>query len=208
MELQYYGANCVRLSGRKFSIVVDDNLAKLGLKPATKAGDISLRTNAQVPAPKEALFSADMPGEYEISGVIIHGVAARAHMDEEGKMSSTIFTVEAEDVKVAVVDHIYPDLSEDQLEQIGMVDVLIVPVGGNGYTLDATGALSVIKKIEPKLVIPTHYADKAIKYEVPQAELADALKNLGMEPIEAAAKYKIRPSELAESTKLVILERT
>jgi hypothetical protein len=34
--------------------------------------------------------------------------------------------------------HIYPELSEDQLEQIGMVDILVVPVGNSGYTLDAS----------------------------------------------------------------------
>jgi L-ascorbate metabolism protein UlaG (beta-lactamase superfamily) len=204
VELQYFGANCVRLSGRKFNIMADDNLAQLGLKAVIKPADISLRTSQAIPPPKEAVFSADMPGEYEIAGAIIHGVAARAHMDEEAKHTATIFTVEAEDTKVALIGHIYPNLSDEQLEQIGTVDVLIIPVGGNGFTLDGAGALEVIKKIEPKVVIPTHYADKAIKYEVAQAE---ALKNMGMEPAETVAKYKIRPGELSDSTKLVVLER-
>ena len=179
MELTYYGANCVRVNTKKASIVVDDNLAKLGLKSITKPTDITLHTFKDVPT-TDSQFMADMPGEYEISGVIIHGVPARGHMDEEGKHSATIYTIEADDLKVAVIGHIYPELSEDQLEQIGLVDIAIVPVGGNGYTLDGVGALKVIKAIEPKIVIPTNYADKAIKYEVPQAELADALKNLGM----------------------------
>lgn len=207
MELQYFGANAIRINARKFSIVVDDNLAKVSLKSVTKPADISLRTSLLIPEHPETAFSAEMPGEYEISGAIIHGIAARAHMDEEGKLSGTIYTVEADDSKVAIVGHIYPDLSEEQLEEIGMVDVLIVPVGGNGYTLDGAGALSIVKKIEPKVVIPTHYADKAIKYEVPQAELADALKGLGMEPSETVSKYKIRPAEPADNTKLIVLER-
>ncbi len=207
MELQYFGANCVRLSGRRFNIVVDDNLDKLGLKSVTKPTDISLKTSSLMPDPKASAFLADMPGEYEIAGAIIHGVAARAHMDEDGKHTATIFTVEAEDAKVAVVGHILPDLNDEQLEQIGMVDVLIIPVGDHGYTLDGAGALELVKKIEPKIVIPTHYADKAIKYEVPQAELNVALKGLGMEPSETLDRYKIRPGELGDSTKLVILER-
>ena len=207
MELQFFGANCIKLIGRKFTITVDDNLASLGQKSVTKPTDISLRTSLLVPEHKEASFSADMPGEYEMAGAIIHGIAARAHMDVEGKTSATIYTVESEDTKVAIIGHVFPDLSEQQLEDIGMIDVLVVPVGNSGYTLDGAGALSIIKKIEPKLVIPTHYADKSLKYEVPQVELAEALKGLGMEPSETLAKYKIKPGELADSTKLIVLER-
>lgn len=207
MELTFYGADCLRLSAKKAQIVVDDNLAALGLKSVTKPTDISLRTNKMLPKHTEAVFQAEMPGEYEIAGVVIHGIAARAHMDEEGTKNAVIYTVQADDSKVAIIGHIYPELSEDQLEAIGMVDAVVVPIGGNGYTLDAAGALNIIKQIEPKIVIPTHYADKAIKYEVPQAELADALKNLGMEASEKAAKYKIKPGELSDTTRLVVLER-
>jgi len=92
-------------------------------------------------------------------------------------------------------------------DQIGLVDIAVVPVGGNGYTLDGTGALSVIKKLEPRVVIPTHYADKAVKYEVGQAELAVALKNLGMEASETLDKYKPKAGELSDTTHLIVLER-
>jgi L-ascorbate metabolism protein UlaG (beta-lactamase superfamily) len=207
MELQYYGANCLRLSARKAQIVIDDNLVKLGLKPVTKESDISLRTNRMFPEHPEAAFRAEMPGEYEISGMVIHGIAARAHMDEEGTKNAVIYTVQADDTKIAILGHIHPELSEEQLEAIGMVDVAVVPVGGNGYTLDGVGALNVIKQIEPKVVIPTHYNDRAIRYEVAQAELADAVKNLGMETAETVAKFKIKPAELSDTAKLVILER-
>jgi len=206
VELTYYGANCLRIVTKKAAVVVDDNLAGLGLKSVTRPTDITLHTFKEVPT-AESQFMADMPGEYEISGVIIHGIPARAHMDEEGKHSATIYTVEDDDLKVAVIGHIYPDLSDDQLEQIGLVDIAVVPVGGNGYTLDGLGALKIIKAIEPKIVIPVHYADKAVKYQVPQAELADALKNLGMEPAETLDKYKPKPADLTDTTRLVILSR-
>jgi L-ascorbate metabolism protein UlaG (beta-lactamase superfamily) len=207
VELSYYGANCVRLAAKKAQIVVDDNLALLGLKSVTKPTDISLRTSQSFAEHSDTVFRAEMPGEYEIAGVVIHGIAARGHMDEEGKKSAVIYTIQADDTKVAIIGHIYPQLSEDQLEAIGLVDAAIVPVGGNGYTLDGTGALNVIKQIEPKVVIPTHFSDKAIRYDVPQAELADAVKNLGMEVSETAAKFKIKPGELSDTTKLIVLQR-
>lgn len=207
MELQFYGANCLRLTTSKASIVVDDNLDKLGLKSITKADDIALRTSRTLIPESSARFTADMPGEYEISGFIINGIAARSHMDEEGKQSAVIFTIESTDLKVAVIGHVYPELSEEQLEQIGMVDIAVVPVGNSGYTLDGLGALKVIKQIEPKVVIPTHYADKAVKYEVPQTELPEALKALGMEPTETLSKYKPKTAELTDTTRLIILER-
>lgn len=206
MELQFFGANCIRLSTKKAHIVIDDNLSELGLKSITKLDDISLRTNRSVPD-HLSRFSADMPGEYEIAGVIIKGVAARAYMDGEKEATSVIYTVSADDIKVAIIGHIYSELSEEQLEQIGLVDVAIVPVGGNGYTLDGAGALMVIKQIEPKIIIPTHYADKEIKYEVPQQELSEALKVLGMEPTETVAKYKPNPGVLTDATHLIVLER-
>jgi L-ascorbate metabolism protein UlaG (beta-lactamase superfamily) len=206
LELQYYGANCLRLTTKKAQIVVDDNLAEVGLKSVIKPTDISLRTNVQIPA-HEAQFTADMPGEYEVADVVIHGVATRSHIDEEGKKTATIFTVTADDLRVAIVGHVFPELSEQQLEAIGIVDILIIPVGGNGYTLDGVGALKVIKQIEPKVVIPVHYADKAIKYEVPQADLTEAVRALGMETAETLDKYKPKLTDLTDTTKLIVLNR-
>ena len=118
-----------------------------------------------------------------------------------------IYKLQFEDTRVCILGHVYPDLTEDQLEEIGIVDILITPVGGNGYTLDGVGALSLIKKIEPKLVIPTHYDDKALKYEVPQQPLSEALRGLSMDPKEAVAKFKPKPAEYGETVQLKVLER-
>ncbi len=208
MEVQYFGANCVRLSTKKLTIVVDDNLASIGQKSIVKTSDIVLLTSSLVAEPKvDAKLVIAMPGEYEVANVSILGVAARSHMDEEGKTSATIFKVTADDVRTVVLGHIYPDLNETQLEELGRVDVLIIPVGGNGYTLDSLGALKLIKKIEPKIVIPTQYADKALNYEVPAQTLEDALKGLTMEPKETVPRLKIKPGDFDDTTSLVVLER-
>ncbi|HZP55211.1 MAG TPA: MBL fold metallo-hydrolase [Candidatus Saccharimonadales bacterium] len=206
MEFTYFGANCLRISTKKAQIVVDDNLAKLGLKSITKPTDISLQTHVGLGDTK-AQFTANMPGEYEVSGVVIHGIGARAHMDSDADKNAVIYTIASDEMKVAILGHVYPDLSEAQLEAIGLVDIVVVPVGDNGYTLDGTGALQVIKKIEPKIVIPTHYADKAINYEVPQVELEEALKNLAMEPADTVDKYKPNRADWTDTAKLIVLER-
>lgn len=209
MEIQYFGANCVRISTKKASVIIDDNLADLGQKSVTKNGEIALFTGAHGDSsPKtEEKIVIDKPGEYEVSDVSIRGIAARSHMDEEGKNSATIFKIVDDDIKAIVVGHIYPELDDDQLEAIGMVDVLILPVGGNGYTLDGIGALKVIRKIEPKIVIPTHFDEKGFAFPVPQQPLAEVLKSLAMEPKETLPKLKVKPVELTDTTQLIVLEK-
>ena len=207
MDIQFYGANCIALSTKQARVVVDDNLSDIGGKSVTKAGDIALFTMAHGEPTQEPKILIDQPGEYEVSGVSIYGIPARAHIDETSQRTATMYKLLTEDLKVLVVGHIYPELTDKQLEQIGMIDVMIVPVGGNGYTLDAVGALKLIKKIEPKMVIPTHYDNGKLSFPVPQQPLADALRALAMEPKETVSKLKVKPSELSEVTQLVVAEQ-
>jgi L-ascorbate metabolism protein UlaG (beta-lactamase superfamily) len=207
MELEYFGANCVKITTKKASLVIDDNLEQLGLKPVVKPRDIAVYTSANEGTNQQAYFTISAPGEYEVSDVSVQGIAARAHMDEEGTKNAVMYRFVIDDIRVAVVGHIYPELSDEQLEAFGMIDVLFVPVGGSGYTLDGLGALKIVKKIEPKIVIPTHYADSHIKYEVPQTELAEAVKALGMEISETHDKLKFKSTDLTDAMKLIVLKR-
>lgn len=207
MELTYHGGNCLKLSSKKASLVFDDNLADIGLATVTKPGDIALFTAAHGSSSAEVKLVIDHPGEYEVSDVSVNGVAARAHIDEADSQTATMFRIVADDVRIVVLGHIFPELSENQLEALGTVDVLIIPVGGNGYTLDPIGALKLIKKIEPKMVIPTHYAEKGVSYPVPQRELADALKEMAMEPAQTVPKLKLKAGEMGDTTQLIVLEK-
>ncbi len=207
MDLQFYGANCVSLTHKGSRLVIDDNLAELGAKAVTKADDVALFTGSQHPAVNARLVF-DGAGEYEVVDISVIGIAARAHIEEEGQFGATMFKLVIGDQNVLFTGHIYPELSDTQLEAIGRVDVLIVPVGGNGYTVDPVGALKLIKAIEPKLVIPTHYADKTLKFPVPQQDLAAVLKELGMEPKETVGKLRLKPGELTDVTQLIILEKS
>ena len=206
MDMQFYGANCIVLSGKNNRVVIDDNLTSLGGKSIGREGDICVFTGDHDPVASKPKIVIDMAGEYEVSNVSVFGIQARSHMDEVGKKSAVMYKITWGDVKVLVTGHIYPKLTEAELEMIGLIDVLFVPVGGNGYTLDATGAMQIIKQVEPKMVVPTHYADKALDYEVPQMELEDALKTLGMEPKERTTKLQFKPAEVSDATQLVVLE--
>src|SRR5258708_25325063 len=181
MDVQYYGANCVVLVNKDVRVVVDDNLEELGAKPVTKQGDVALFTGPHKDVSDLARLVIDQPGEYEVSGLSIVGIPAQGHMDLPNTQGTTMYKIMANDVTYLLSGHIYPSLSEAQLEAIGMVDVLFVPVGGNGYTLDSTGALELIKKVEPKLVVPTHYAEAGLHYPVEQQPLDEVLKNLRLE---------------------------
>jgi L-ascorbate metabolism protein UlaG (beta-lactamase superfamily) len=207
MDLQFYGANCISFTHKGSRIVIDDNLADLGAKSVTKPDDVALFTGPHGEAGL-ARLTFDSPGEYEVSDVSVIGIGARAHIDEENTLNATMFKLVTGEVSILVTGHIYPELTSDELEAIGIIDLLIVPVGGSGFTVDPAGALKLIKDIEPKLVVPTHYADEALKYVVPQQELSNALKELAMEPKETVSKLKLKHGELSDITQLILLEKS
>jgi L-ascorbate metabolism protein UlaG (beta-lactamase superfamily) len=208
MDMQFYGANCIVLSNKNNRVVIDDTLTTLGAKSVSKDGDISLFTGEHQPVAAKSKIVIDMPGEYEASNVSIFGLQARAHMDEDGKKSAIIYKITWGDVRVLVTGHVFPKLTEADLESIGIIDVMFVPVGGSGYTLDATGAMQMIKQVEPKIVIPTHYNDANLKFEVPQGELESAIATMGMEPKERISKYQFKLADGSDTTQLVVLETT
>jgi L-ascorbate metabolism protein UlaG (beta-lactamase superfamily) len=207
MDLQFYGANCVVLTYKGTRVVIDDNLAELGGKSVVRADDLALFST---PGERklEAKLVVENPGEYEMGDISVHGVAAQAHIDEPGTKNATMYKVTAGDLNVMFAGNIHPDVTEAQLEALGHVDVLFVPVGGSGYTLDPVGALKVIKEVEPKMVIPTHYNDKALKFPVPQIELDAALKEMSMEVSQKVPKLKLKSSDLGETVQLVVLEKS
>jgi L-ascorbate metabolism protein UlaG (beta-lactamase superfamily) len=206
MDLQFHGANCLSVSYKGARIVIDDNLAELGSKSIIKPEDVALYTSNHKESSARLTF--DGPGEYEVSDISIIGIAAQSHLEESKNIfNNTMFKLIAGEQSILVTGHVFPGLNDNQLEVIGHVDVLVVPVGGKGFTVDPVGALQIIKAIEPKIVVPTHFADKSLKYEVPQEDLSQALKEMGFEPKETVSKLKLKSTELSEVTHIIVLER-
>lgn len=205
MELQFFGANCLKVSAKKAVVVVDDNLDLLGSKNITKESDIALFSAGNVPQTAVAKLNLAEPGEYEIADISIQGITANSLNGQE--KTNTIFKISCEDITLVITGNISPDLTDSQLEALGTVDILFVPVGGGENVLDAGGALKLIKSIEPKIVIPSFYDDGKLKYPTALGNLESAIKDLAMEPTETTAKLKIKPGEVQEGTRLIVLEQ-
>ncbi len=192
-DIEYKGANCVVISSKKGTIITDPKLSLVGLKDLTLKDDVEVATEARFALKSlDARLFIEGPGEYGVANFDIRGIAAQRHLDtDKDPKISTMYRVEVSDVRIAIIGNVYEKLTEEQLEELGVIDILILPVGGNGYTLDATGAASLVRSIDPKAVIPVHYADSGVKYEVAQDPLEIFVKELGA-PVEETSKYKIK----------------
>ncbi len=206
MEFEYKGANCVTISTKGASLVIDPKLSLAGLKDVMPKQSFVIATHADFVVPSEGVV-VDQPGEYEIKNVSIVGVPANRLIDHDGSMHATMYRISIGNTSIAVIGHVSTPLSEEQLEALGVIDIAIIPVGGSGYTLDAHQAIALIRQLDPKVVIPTHYAEKAIKYEVPQMELAPFLAELGAEH-EALPKWKVKNEVLPDILTVMELTRT
>ena len=207
MELSYKGGNCVQIDVKKVTVVIDGRLSAIGLKDISPHDAVQIGTQPEfVPTSHDGVV-VDGPGEYEVKGISIGGIVARRMIDADNMRRATIYYLSIDGVKIAVVGHITFDLSDDQLESIGVVDIAIVPVGGGGYTLDGHQATNIIKQLGPKVVIPTHYADSGVNYEVAQDELAPFIAELGA-PTEKVDRYKIKNSVLPEALTVVEITRS
>lgn len=204
MELSFLGGGCIKLSGKGLTLLANPAATEPAQAKAIAKADVILMTGPiQEPLTTEAMV-VDSPGEYEIKGAMVTGVPAQLHIDESGHRA-TIYSVLVDGVNVVVVGNIDPNLEETQIEPLGQVHALVVPVGGHGLTLDAMGAAGIISKLEPTYVIPVHY-DDGTTYDMPQDGLDVFLKEMGSNP-EPVAKLKINSKELPVETTVVVLDK-
>ena len=209
-DIEYKGGNGIVVTTKKTSLVIDPKVSLVGLKDLSVKDAVELATEARFllndPAARRVL---EGPGEYEVGDFSIRGVAAQRHIDtEQDEKRATIYRIEVGDVRIALLGNIDATLSDDQLEALGVVDILLVPVGGGGYTLDATSAATLTRHIGPKVVIPIHYADSALSYEVSQDDVEVFTKELAA-PVESVAKYKLKSAAgLPEVLTTVVVARS
>lgn len=207
MEITYHGGNCVEIAVKKDTVIVDGALSQLGLKDVTAKEAVYIATQEGFSPSKAEGLQIDGPGEYEVRGVSVKGLASVRMIELNDDKKATIYRVTIDGISMVIVGHVRVPLTEDELEKIGVVDIAIVPVGGNGYTLDSHQATLVVKQLEPKVVIPTHYEDKDINYEVTQNPLDEFIKEMAAEH-ETVTSYKLKSGALPAQLTVVEIKRS
>jgi L-ascorbate metabolism protein UlaG (beta-lactamase superfamily) len=205
LDITYLGVGCVKLAGKNLTVICDPYSQDIGLGVINNKADVVTLSGPEGFGVVNNAMVFNGPGEYEVKGTSIVGVPARLHIDESERRG-VVFGFLIDGVNVVVTGNISGKLDEDQIENLGQVDVLVVPVGGHGLTLDAEGAAAVVTQFEPGYVIPVHYDDEAINYPVPQAKVELFLKEMGANP-EPQMKLRVNPKEAPPETQVVLLTR-
>lgn len=169
MNIQYYGHSCFKITTKPagrgqedVNAFIDPFDKKIGLRPPQGQADLVLVSHDHydhnnIEALKGDPSVINIPGEYSVKGINIVGIGTH-HDDKSGQErgQNTMYLLDTEDIKICHLGDLGTDLTEKQLEELDGVDILMVPIGGK-YTIDAKKAIEVVKKLEPKIVIPMHY---------------------------------------------------
>lgn len=217
MNIQYYGDYCFKIStkpaGRATEDIViwTDLLAKgSGLRAPQGQADIVLLTHDYTEEIKESLKGEptiiDAPGEYSAKGIAALGFPAFQD-EKEGALrgQNTIFIFESEEIHVAFLGALGHDLSPELLDKLNGVDILFIPVGGEG-ALSPKLAAELARKIEPNIVVPMHYKIPGLTLPLESEKaFCDAIGNC---PKETIAKLNIKKKEMeGKQVEVVLLER-
>lgn len=213
MKISFLGHSCFRLRSKQGIVIIDPFDDYVGFSLSRRKADIVCCTHqhkdhCDLSKIKGKPFLIEAPGEYEVGGIQVMGTKLY-HDDKKGEKRGkiTAYVVKIGGVKVCHLGDLGHELSEKQVDQIGEVDVLILPVGGE-FTIGPKTAVKVMGQIEPRVVIPMHYktkhhSDKFLKL----AQLDEFLKEADMEGVTLKKdEYKVRSSSLPEETQLIILK--
>ncbi len=212
-KIYWAGQSCFEISvanakDSTATIVIDPFDEKIGLKLPNLSADVLLVTHGHsdhnnVKGVKSEPFVIDGPGEYEVKGVFVQGIES-FHDDNQGKErgANTIYVIETEGMRFCHLgDFGQKELTDEQVEKIGSVDILMIPVGGT-YTIASSEAIKIIGQIEPKVVIPMHYALPKLTVDLDGVDTF--LKAMG-KTIEPQDKFTVKISTLPKDRDMEIV---
>lgn len=205
MQIQYFGLSSFKITSKEAVTITDPFHKDSGLTPPRGAADILVlsQKNKSLYSATSGIsgepFLVNDPGEYDLKGVTLTGIPLK---QENSRV--TIFLIETEDMRILNLSHIKDfNLTEDELESLGEIDILILPVGGN-TVLSASQAAKVVNEVEPKIVIPSHYKMPDLILDLDAKE--KFLKEMGGKS-ETVDKLTVKKKDLQEEgTKVVVLE--
>jgi L-ascorbate metabolism protein UlaG (beta-lactamase superfamily) len=206
MEISWYGLSCFRITERKHATIVTDPFSPvIGLSEVKLKSDVVTVSHDAVghnhlPAVSGFEHYLNGPGEYEIGGVFITGIATPSR---NGAFNNVVYVFDYDGLTVAHLGDIGSVPSQKQIEDLELVNVLLLPIGG-GSSLSASGAAELVSMIEPNIVIPMHYRlpNLAIKLD----PLDKFLKEMGVTDVKKEDSFKaVGPDALPEETEVVVL---
>src|SRR5215217_4304219 len=175
MEITWYGHSCFRLTERNYATVVTDPFDHKVI------GYDALRLKSDI-----VTVSHDAPGHNNTDAV---------------KGMSHVFDYDG--ITVAHLGDLKQTLTQSEIESLGTVNVILVPVGGGGG-LNAAKAAEVISMIEPNLVIPMHYSTPATKVSLDS--LNKFIKEMGLSKADTQPSLKVTRSGLPNETHVIVLD--
>ncbi|MFC2036232.1 MBL fold metallo-hydrolase [Chloroflexota bacterium] len=209
MDISWLGHSCFRIRASSATIITDPYSPDLGYSLDMPDAHI-LTISHQHPGhsyvqgidgePK--VFSG--PGEYEMRGVMIMGMAT-FHDGEEGgeRGKNTVHLMEVDEVSICHLGDLGHVLTTEQTEEIENVDVLLLPVGGVS-TINASVAAEVVRQLEPKIVVPMHYKTEVLSRGLEPVD--NFLKEMGAKEVNSQSKLSLTKSSLPISTQVVLLD--
>ncbi len=218
MTITYLGHSAFKLKGKVGTVVTDPYEDSIGLSMSKTSADMvtvshqhadhNAVSKISATVRRDKPFIVNQPGEYEVGGISVFGVET-FHDDVVGEQrgKNIVFTILIDGVRVCHLGDLGHELTSEQIDAIGSVDVLLCPVGGV-FTIDPDQAVKTLRTIEPSIVIPMHY--KTDQHDAATfgnlKTLTDFCSEYGLEP-QPVAKVEVTPGSLPEETELVILAR-
>ncbi len=210
MDITWLGHSCFRIKGKGATLLTDPYGESIGYSLGSPEANIVTSSH---PHPGHGFTSGvggepkivRGPGEYEISGVSITGIAT-FHDAEKGQErgKNTVYLIEMEDMKLCHLGDLGHSLSTEQVAEIGSVDLLMVPVGGFS-TIDAVTAAETVRLLQPSVVIPIHFQTEVVRFQLAPAERF--LREMGIKAgFEAEPRLSITKAGLSEETQVVVLD--
>lgn len=143
-------------------------------------------------------------GKKELKDIVIKGYDV-FHDESGGKErgKNTIFQMTVDGMNIVHLGDLGHPLSDENIEKIGAVDILFVPVGGH-FTIDAEIAQITVSKLQPKIVVPMHF--KTDKCGFPIAPVEDYIKNREAKKLDG--EFEITKENLPEGTTTFVLTPT
>ena len=208
MEISWHGHSCFRLRDKDGLVITDPYGKGIGYSlPHIRADIVTISHyhphHSYLKGVKGEPKVIDAPGEYEIQGVFIAGIAS-FHDKRRGRDRgrNTIYLFDFDGFTICHLGDLGQVLTPSQVEELGDVDLLLIPVGGH-TTINAAEASEVISLLEPRLVIPMHYRTETTVGS-PLDEVDKFLKVMGVKG-EVQDSLKVTKSTLPDETQVVIL---